>query len=567
MRTPSGLYRTTPKIYTCEMGACPQCGQALVETSYLNGLKTVQKMDEVSTIAYRPKCCLNADCEGPKNNWPSASWQSIAPKYSIFGYDVIAQIGWERQKGRMDFGRLHANLSGRIRISESQVRYLYQQRYLPLLACHERQHLSELEALGRQGGLLLGLDGLMPEGGEPQLWVIRELQTGWTLRSGWMNSQEEVAFVAFMQPIADLGLPVIAVMSDKQRGLLPAVKAVFPTALHGFCQVHYLDNAAEPVAAADEQMKIELRQGVRAEVGDLIRQKQAEKPTTLVVTGILPSLLPAVPEQPATLEPAATVERERETIVQDILARVRYLLTLKGRPPFRLAGIEMFARLQEVVVCLQTLIKHQPEPRLLQLLTGLQKSLAATQPTYVELCQAATWLADLANTLDPDGKPIRTAEQVQSEWLACLTQIETQANLSPRLLEFSTKISKVSRSYAPGLFHTYDTPAMPRTNNDRESEFRRLRQRLLRTTGQTGATRRLLLRQGAWELIPGLPSLAETTAAISHVEYDEFLQERQRVRIHRAPFRLHTRSVRQSEIQLKKLIQRWNALPTSPIPK
>jgi hypothetical protein len=230
-------------------------------------------------------------------------------------------------------------------------------------------------------------------------------------------------------------------------------------------------------------------------------------------------------------------------------------------------GIEMFTRLQELLVCLQALIAHQPEPRLLQLLAGLQKALAATQPTYVELCQAATWLADLAKTLDPHGKPARTGEQVQAEWLACLTHIETQTNLSPRLLEFSTKISKVSRSYAPGLFHTYDIPGLPRTNNDRETEFRRLRQRLLRTTGQTGATKRLLLRQVAWELIPGPASLAETTAAISHVEYDEFLQERQRVRIHRSPFRLHTRSVQQSEMQLKKLIQRWKAIPATQVPK
>ena len=565
MRTPSGLYRTSPTIYECELSYCPQCGHELVEMSYLNGLKTVQMMNEVSTIAYRPKRCLNADCVSGKVSWPCASWQRIAPKYSIFGYDVIAQIGWERQKARMDFGMIYAGLSERIQIGESQVRYLYQQRYLPLLACHERQHLSELEALGRQSGLLLGLDGLMPEGGEPQLWVIRELQTGWTLRSGWMNSQDEAAFVEFLQPIAALKLPVKGVMSDKQRALLLAVQDVFPSALHGFCQIHYLDNAAEPIAAADEQMKIELRQGVRAEVGEIVRQKQAEKPAIAVVTGMLPSPVLTIPTQTAPLEPEAAAEQEREGIVQDILTRVRYLLTLKGRPPFRLAGIEMFTRLQELVVCLQELIEHQPEPRLLKLFTGLQKALAATRPTYLELSQAAAWLAGLADALEPDGKPARTGEQVQVEWMACLTQIETQENNSPRLQEFSAKISKVSRSYAPGLFHTYNVPGLPRTNNDRESEFRRLRQRLLRTTGQTGATKRLLLRQGAWELIPGPASLAETTAAISHVEYDQFLLERQRVRMHRAPFRLHTRSVRQSEIQLKKLLQRWKVLPSAQV--
>jgi hypothetical protein len=249
--------------------------------------------------------------------------------------------------------------------------------------------------------------------------------------------------------------------------------------------------------------------------------------------------------------------------VQDILARVRYLLTLKGRPPFRLAGIERFARLQEVVECARELIEHFPEARLLKLLDGLQAALDQTRPAYEELSQAAQWLADLADTLDPDGKPARTGEQVRADWLACLTRIQTQAEHSPRLQQFSAKICKVSKSYASGLFHSYDIPGLPRTNNDRESEFRRLRQRLLSTTGQVGTTKRLLLRTGAWELIPGPASLPETIAAISHVQHDQFLQERQRVRLHRAPFRLHTRSVQQSERQLKKLVQRWTTLPAA----
>jgi hypothetical protein len=139
------------------------------------------------------------------------------------------------------------------------------------------------------------------------------------------------------------------------------------------------------------------------------------------------------------------------------------------------------------------------------------------------------------------------------------------------LQEFSAKIRKVSASYAPGLFHTYNVPGLPRTNNGSrlryhngcESEFRVLRRRLLSTTGQVGAVKRLLCRAGAWELIPGLSSLPETVAALSHVERDQFLQERQRVRTHRAHFRLHTRSAKRSEAQLQQLVQRWKALPAA----
>jgi hypothetical protein len=49
---------------------------------------------------------------------------------------------------------------------------------------------------------------------------------------------------ALPSAIADLGLRVTAVMSDKQSGLLPAVTEVFPQARHAFCQSHYLRNIA-----------------------------------------------------------------------------------------------------------------------------------------------------------------------------------------------------------------------------------------------------------------------------------------------------------------------------------
>ena len=545
-------------IYNCELDMCPQCKGTLVEVAYLNGLKTVQTMTKVLTMAYRPKRCTAPTCNSSGMNWPSAAWQQIAPKYGTYGYDVIAQIGWTRQKRGQRFAAIHSEVAARIQISEAQVRYLYHHRYLPLLACHERQHWQELTALSQQSGLLLGLDGLMPEGGEPQLWVVRELHTGWTLRSGWMSCQDEAAFIEFLQPIADSGLLVKALISDKQRGLLPAVTAVFPQALHGFCQLHYLNNAAAPVAAADEQMKIDLRQKIRATVGDLIRHKQAETPVGLTVTGMIPT--PVVPAIPA-LDLPAIATRERETIVQDILHRVRYLLSLKGRPPFRLAGIEMFARLQEVSGCVQELLQQQTEPRLLTLQDGLQQALNAVRPEQSELCQAARWLADLAAVLDPDQQPARTATQIREEWQTCLAQIQEQGQASPRLQEFSSKIGKVSASYAPGLFHTYDVPGLPRTNNGRESEFRDLRRRLLSTTGQVGAVKRLLSRIGAWELIPGPNSLPETVAAIAHVARDQFLPELQRIQTHLARFRLHTRSAKQAETQLKQLAQRWQALP------
>ena len=80
--------------------------------------------------------------------------------------------------------------------------------------------------------------------------------------------------------------------------------------------------------------------------------------------------------------------------------------------------------------------------------------------------------------------------------------MQRQPEVTPALETFGRHLDTVSRSYWPGLFHCYDVPGLPRTNNELESHFRETRRRLLRTTGQQGQTQRTLQRQGAWELLP-----------------------------------------------------------------
>ena len=62
MKTPKGLYRITPTVYVCEQADCPLCHGPLVDAHYLNGRKTIQTMNGVLNIAYRPKFCARALC-------------------------------------------------------------------------------------------------------------------------------------------------------------------------------------------------------------------------------------------------------------------------------------------------------------------------------------------------------------------------------------------------------------------------------------------------------------------------------------------------------------------------
>jgi Transposase, Mutator family len=567
MRTPKRLYAQERMIYQPELLTCPHCGDLLVMCNYLAWDKTVQTLDRVLSVASRPGRCPHATCAGSRMRLLSAHGQRVALPGSTYGYDVVVRIGWWRQEHRATYHEIHTELASRVRISESHVRYLYQQVYLPLLACHERQHRDRLAQIAKaHGGLIVALDGLAPQGGEPQIWCIRELLSGLTFRSGWLGQQDQTTFEAFLAPLMHLEWPILAVLSDKQKGLVPAVATVLPDSHYQFCQAHYLRNLAEPLAEADSAFKVELRQAVRQQVGDLIRQEP--RPASglagvLTVTGLLPSLLEASRasgSQSPDLGCPPTLGLEAEAVITQLLRHTRYLLTLKGRPPFRLAGLETYERLQNVARFSLDLLAKRYEPRLAQLYQGLQSALSPFAETYQEFQQGAAWLRDIAYILEPEAtQPVR-GEQVAGQLRGYLDTVLRASDGMPTLKALGLHLDTVSRSYWPGLFHCYDVPGLPRTNNELESHFRDMTRRLLRTTGQKGLTQRTLQRQGAWELLPRLSTETQLREAVCQTPSEACAQERHRFDEHRQRFRLQSRSLRQTQAQFDQLYQRWPAL-------
>src|SRR5207245_9352077 len=104
--------------------------------------------------------------------------------------------------------------------------------------------------------------------------------------------------------------------------------------------------------------KVALIKTVPPQVGPLIRQEPHTAPGqagVLTVTGLCPSPLRPQEETPAldSQRQASSVlptapESEADAIITQLFRHTRYLLTLKGRPPFRLAGIETYERLEHV---------------------------------------------------------------------------------------------------------------------------------------------------------------------------------------------------------------------------
>jgi hypothetical protein len=321
---------------------------------------------------------------------------------------------------------------------------------------------------------------------------------------------------------------------------------------------------AKPLSEADAEMKTELRKAVREQLGEFIRQpvlRDASAQGVLTVTGILGSPLPGAATNAD--EPGGVSESQRQVdeVISSLFAHTRYLLTLKGRPPFNLAGLETYERLHHVAQVSFELLTHRLDWRLVAFYQGLQRALAPLAPRYHDLDQGAVWLRDIADILGFPGDPSVSSAQV-SDWLqGYLGSLRRQDIESSLLADFALHVHSVSQSYWAGLFHCYEVEGLSRTNNDLESHFRDTQHRLLRTTGQKGGTRRALHRQGAWELLKSPPAESQCLEALRQISDQELAEERQRVDQHRQRFRLEVRSVKRADAQLDRLLQQWMAIP------
>ncbi len=82
---------------------------------------------------------------------------------------------------------------------------------------------------------------------------------------------------------------------------------------------------------------------------------------------------------------------------------------------------------------------------------------------------------------------------VESAYQALLEDV-LKANSTVAVAAWAVHFYKVTQSYWRGLFHCYDLPEVPRTNNDLEQYFGRARHHERRATGRKRPTSALVVR-------------------------------------------------------------------------
>ncbi len=134
----------------------------------------------------------------------------------------------------------------------------------------------------------------------------------------------------------------------------------------------------------------------------------------------------------------------------------------------------------------------------------------ATAPLWAEIRPAYAFVHQAAHILaNHDGWDGASVAAAYDQLLVTMDRERaTLGSLAPAVDHFL----KVTASYHPGLFHCYDVPNLPRTNNDLEHLFGTTRYQERRATGRKVASPTLVVR-GAVRVVAAILTRAHTFTA------------------------------------------------------
>jgi len=145
-----------------------------------------------------------------------------------------------------------------------------------------------------------------------------------------------------------------------------------------------------------------------------------------------------------------------------------------------------------------------------QLKQTLSKALEQTAPLFEPVATVFDWVHQAATILDNDLKV--DGRQVRQQFEQLLQTMENCKQQAASLASGVEHFLKVTRSYAPGLFHCYDIEALPRTNNDLEQLFGRWRHHQRRCTGRKVAPASVVVR-GSVQIVAALATQTRSFSA------------------------------------------------------
>ncbi len=253
------------KIFTVELAACPTCSKPLTSVgNTAHSIKTVQTFEgEFHVVAYS-RLCGCPDCEKYGHHYHAVGHLHVALPGETYGLDVVAFIGWQRDREHRRFSEIRGLLNDKgIDINERSVGRLYRLYQALIKGGWKRGQERLAQAEREHGGLILASDGLQPDGCGGTLYVLYEVLSGTPVSAMWLETADAIHLTAWLRQAPVVDFKVLATMSDHEDALVMALTTVWSESPHQLCQEHFISCLSEPIHDTDQELQASLQVELR----------------------------------------------------------------------------------------------------------------------------------------------------------------------------------------------------------------------------------------------------------------------------------------------------------------
>lgn len=510
---------------------CPLCEHTLTHEYNDGGREVVTLKGSLWVITNYYKCS-NPDCD-LHDAFPITHNSCIKrKKHSV---EVWAKVIQHHFKYDMNYKKI-ADLiwdDWEISISQGTVRNVCQ--YFEMAGIQHKDTEIRNEIVDN-GKIFLSLDGAQPIEGEPALWIFTDRLTDNILDARLLESAPAEILREIYEEIEEkFGVPIEAVVSDKQQNIVNSVRDFNPEIIHVYCQYHFLSHIAEPIESKDSHLKKTLRKKVRS--------------FSLVQT-----------EPPEEKEEQVTKASPVAEIFMPIAEELKCAISVRGDKFKRLAGKEIYLNLRHILSRLEEIqvegLPGKVARSLSILIKSLQGLLGTTGSLYEDLCRLIhdfRWLQALLNHRDWSGAQIKKYMQ---RWLTVLHDRLEGASMEHDPSELKWQYSsynmsiqaawqqwiRLEKSYSAGLYCAYDDPDLDFTNNAKEQLINQSKAHFKALLGRQNVARAYQSRGGLYTRLMDIDYSKENISSVLLASETPLIEVNRRK--HNAQYTVHRRKWR-----------------------
>jgi hypothetical protein len=356
------------RIYTALQTTCLDCDRVL--PIYQVDSRPVDNLDGCFWMRRRDKRCQQ-DCPGARPIiYAPRDLRLVLPR-RIYGLDVTLYVGERHLLDGVSLSQIARDLKNQHGIPLDQRHTCRVFRDFVALTMLERGSEAALQArLRAQGGIVVMCDGVQFEDRSPVLYLVWDAISGEPLFGERKLYRGEEDLVPLLERVRAMNVPVIGIVTDKEKGLVPAVEHVFPGVPYQFCQTHFLKNCGKPLQddltalqgsvrrRADEVREIgkQLAVGARASASATTATSPGSLPGTPTGTDVASANSPTdAPANPLTAPLAtpptdapANPPTDEQALVREICEIVRVNSRVSGKAPLDPPELKRHLRLEQL---------------------------------------------------------------------------------------------------------------------------------------------------------------------------------------------------------------------------